>query len=291
MTPFAYHRPATLDEAVGLLMADEGGIRPLAGGTDLSVGIRHRHIRPRAVVDLKSIPALAPAIQHAEDCTAISALSVMTDLEEDERIAGRFPALVEAAAVVGSVQIRNRATLVGNLCNASPAADTPPVLIALGASVVVWGPRGERLLPMHDFIAGYRRTSLRAGELVTGVRIPVPRRRAGSKFLKLGRRRALEISVACAAASVELADDGTIAAAGIGVGSVAPCTMRARRAEEMLVGERPGPGLLAAAGEAALEVCSPIDDVRGSGEYRRAMLPVLVSRALAHAIRHAQGAR
>lgn len=291
MTPFEYLRPETLDEAVGLLQARGSGARMLAGGTDLAVGIRHGHVHPEVVVDIKGVRELQPAIEERDGFFNISAGTVMIDLEEDERIARLFPALIEATEVVGSVQIRNRATLVGNLCNASPAADTPPVLLALGASVVIWGPQGARVLPVHQFLVAYRKTALAPGELVTAIRIPIPAGATGSKFLKLGRRRALEISIVCAGAAVDLDRDGTIARAGIGLGSVSPYTVRASRAEEMLVGARPHPEILAAAGAAATAACSPIDDLRGSGEYRQAMVPVLVRRALAIAVSRAQGSR
>jgi CO/xanthine dehydrogenase FAD-binding subunit len=291
MTPFEYLRPATLNEAIGLLQERAAGVRLLAGGTDLAVGIRHGQVAPQALIDVKGIPELRSLIEERDGSFTIGANTVMTDLEEDERIARHFPALIEAAEVVGSVQIRNRATLSGNLCNASPAADTPPVLLALGASVVIQGPAGERVMPVDRFLVGYRKTALAAGELVTAIRIPVPDRPAGSKFLKLGRRRALEISIVCVGAAVELDPGGTIARAGIGLGSVAPYTVRASRAEEILTGARPEPEVLAAAGEAALEACSPIDDLRGSGDYRRAMVPVLVRRAVAAAVARAEEGR
>ncbi|MBW3629449.1 MAG: xanthine dehydrogenase family protein subunit M [Gemmatimonadetes bacterium] len=285
---FQYFRPQTLHEAVGLLEEHGTEARLLSGGTDLMVGIRHGHLRPGVVIDLKGIPDLRPAIEEAEGEFTISANTVMTDLEEDERIARHFPALIEAARVVGSVQIRNRATLVGNISNASPAADTPPVLVALGASVVAWSTRGERTLPLDQFWLGYRQTALQPGELLTAVRIPLPRRPAGSAFLKLGRRRALEISIVCVGASIELAPDGAIAAAGLGLGSVAAYTVRASGAEKILVGARPDPEVLAAAGEAALTAATPIDDLRSKADYRRAMVPVLVSRAVAAAVTRAK---
>jgi CO/xanthine dehydrogenase FAD-binding subunit len=291
MRRFDYERPTSPDEAIRLL--DERGEEAhlLAGGTDLAVGIRYGTIRPGVVIDLKQIPELAPAIRHTDEGFTIGANTVMTDLEEDGRIREGFPGLVEAAEVVGSVQIRNRATLVGNLCNASPAADTPPMLMALDASVAISGPRGSRRLSIDEFLVGYRETALERGELLTAVHIPEPGPRTGTAFLKLGVRRAMEISIVCVGARIDLAEDGTIASAGIGLGSVAPQTVRPARAEEMLVGERPDPALLAAAGSSAIEACSPIDDLRGGAEYRRAMVPVLVRRALAAALRRAGDGR
>ncbi|MGH9051902.1 MAG: FAD binding domain-containing protein [Acidimicrobiia bacterium] len=284
MRGFEYERPTSLDEAVQLL--DERGEEAhlLAGGTDLAVAIRYGTVRPGVVIDLKQVPELAAAMRHTDEGFTISANTVMTDLEEDARIRERFPGLVEAAQVVGSVQIRNRATLVGNLCNASPAADTPPMLMALDTSVEISGPRGSRSLSIDEFLVGYRETALQRGEVLTAVHIPEPGPRSGTAFLKLGVRRAMEISIVCVGARIDLAEDGTIASAGLGLGSVAPQTVRPTRAEELLVGERPDPELLAAAGSSATEACSPIDDLRGSAEYRRAMVPVLVRRALSAAL-------
>ena len=292
MTRFEYLRPTSLDEAMALLREGGAGVRMLAGGTDLAVAIRHGHnLRLDAVLDTKAIPELRSSIEEREGVFTIGANTVMTDLEEDERIARLFPALVEAARVVGSVQIRNRATLAGNLCNASPAADTPPVLYALDASVVIRGPAGERVLPVDEFVTGYRKTALAPGELVTAIRIPVPAGAGGSKFLRVGKRRALEISIVCVGAAVELDRDGSIARAGIGLGSVSPYTVRASAAEEILTGSRADPEVLAAAGQAALEACGPIDDIRGSAAYRRDMVTVLVRRAVAAAVARAEEGR
>lgn len=287
MRAFDYERPTSLEQVFQLL--DERGEEAhlLAGGTDLAVGIRYGTIRPGVVIDLKQLPELAPAIRHTDEGFTVGANTVMTDLEEDDRIREGFPGLVEAAEVVGSMQIRNRATLVGNLCNASPAADTPPMLMALDVSVLISSPFGSRRLSIDQFLVGYRQTALQRGEVVTAVQIPKVGTRSGTAFVKLGVRRAMEISIVCAGARIDLAEDGTVESAGIGLGSVAPQTVRPIRAEEMLVGNRPDPELLAAAGSSAIESCSPIDDLRGSAEYRRAMVPVLVRRALSAALQRA----
>lgn len=276
----SYERPASLAEASRLL-AGSAQSRPLSGGTDLAVGIRHGLATPEVVVDLKAVPELRSSIELVDGVFKITANTVMTDLEGDERIRARLPGLVEAAQVVGSVQIRNRATLAGNLCNASPAADTPPVLMALGANVATYGPSGERRLSIDQFLVDYRTTALEAGEIITALHIPEPPTRSSSAFLKLGVRRAMEISVVCVGASIAIDDEGAIAAVGLGLGSVAPVTFRPTAAEELLVGQRPSETLFAAAGEAAGEASTPIDDLRARAGYRKAMVPVLVRRALA----------
>lgn len=274
-----YERPASLSEAIGLLSGSDASYA-LSGGTDLAVAMRHGGTHPDLVVDIKAIPELKPSIEISGGNFTIAANTVMTDLENDERVRSALPGLVEAAEVVGSVQIRNRATLAGNLCNASPAADTPPVLMALRAELLTQGPSGSRTVPMDNFFVDYRTTALEPGELITAIRIPVPSEKSRSSFLKLGVRRAMEISVVCVGAHIELDESGEIVSAGIGLGAVAPTTFRPDEAEAMLVGQAPTQELFARVGKVAGDQCSPIDDLRASGEYRRAMVPVLVRRAL-----------
>lgn len=275
----SYERPASLSEAISLLSGSDGSYA-LSGGTDLAVAMRHGGTRPDLIVDIKAIAELKSSIEVSDGNFTIAANTVMTDLENDEIVRSRLPGLVEAAEVVGSVQIRNRATLSGNLCNASPAADTPPVLMALRAELLSQGPSGSRTISMDDFFVEYRTTALEPGELVTAIRIPAPPEKSSSSFLKLGVRRAMEISVVCVGASIEIGESGEITSAGIGLGSVAPTTFRPAEAEAVLVGQAPTQELFARAGEAAGDQCSPIDDLRASAEYRKAMVPVLVRRAL-----------
>lgn len=283
MSGLDYQRPDSLAGAMELLAGAEDAY-PLSGGTDLAVALRHGGLHPSLIVDIKRIPELARSIEQSDGMFRISANTVMTHLETHEVIRNELPGLVEAAQVVGSVQIRNRATLAGNLCNASPAADTPPVLMSLRASLQIEGPKGTRTLPVDDLIVDYRTTALEPGELVAAVLIPKPAARSGSAFLKLGVRRAMEISIVCVGASLELDERGKITAAGLGLGSVAPQTVRASAAQELLVGQHPSRDLFASAGEIAAAACSPIDDLRATGEYRRAMVPVLVGRALSTAL-------
>lgn len=274
-----YERPASLSEAIDLLSGSDASYA-LSGGTDLAVAMRHGGTHPDLVVDIKAIPELKSSIEVSGGNFTIAANTVMTDLENHESVRLKLPGLVEAAEVVGSVQIRNRATLAGNLCNASPAADTPPVLMALRAELLTQGPSGPRTVPIDDFFVDYRTTVLEPGELITAIRIPVPSEKTSSSFLKLGVRRAMEISVVCVGASIEISESGEIVSAGIGLGAVAPTTFRPDEAEAMLAGQTPTQELFARAGEVAGDQCSPIDDLRASGGYRRAMVPVLVRRAL-----------
>jgi carbon-monoxide dehydrogenase medium subunit len=191
MQPFVYERPATLAEAVALLAAHGSSCRVLAGGTDLIIRLRDGSARPAVVVDVKRIAELRPAIREAEGRISISATTVMTDVAADGRIRRHFAALAEAAAVVGSVQIRNRATLAGNVCNASPAADTAPALLVFGAEVVAAGPTGIRRLPLDELFVRSGVTTLAPGELVTAIELPIPARRTGSTHVRRTRRRGL----------------------------------------------------------------------------------------------------
>lgn len=244
------------------------------------VAMRHGKAAPGFLVDLKALPELASRIERRDGFTEIGANTVMTDIEHDPHVQATFPGLVEAAQVVGSVQIRNRATLAGNLVNASPAADTPPVLIALRAKISIAGPDGLRTMPVDEFLVDYRTTALKRGELITAVRIPEPDGPSGSAFIKLGVRRAMEISVVCVGASLTLGAGGEVVTAGIGLGSVAPRTIRSIDAEGLLVGAVPSEDVIAEAASAAGEQATPIDDLRASGAYRKAMVPILVRRAL-----------
>ena len=188
MKDFRYARPETVGDAIALL--DEYGpdARLLAGGTDLVIGFRDGSIRPKLVIDLKRIAELRPAIEERDGNISVSAATVMTDIVENRAARRHFPALVEAAQVVGSVQIRNRATLAGNICNGSPAADTAPPLLVFGAVVVVVGPAGVRRVPINDFIVGPGKTGLERGELVRAIELPIPDPAMGSAYTRLTRR-------------------------------------------------------------------------------------------------------
>lgn len=285
MSTAAYERPSELAKAVELLTAESA--RPFSGGTDLMVAMRHGKASPDLLVDLKAIPELTARIERRDGFVEISANTVMTDIEGHPHVQSVFPGLVEAAQVVGSVQIRNRATLAGNLANASPAADTPPILTALDTEISIAGPGCPRVMPVDEFLVDYRTTALGRGELITAVRIPEPEGPTGSAFIKLGVRKAMEISVVCVGAALTLGTGGEIVSAGIGLGSVAPRTIRPRSAEAVLIGSLPSPEVFARAGEAAGDESSPIDDLRAGADYRKAMVPILVRRALLKALERA----
>jgi carbon-monoxide dehydrogenase medium subunit len=280
MQTFTYARPATLAEAVAMLEAHGPDARALAGGTDLIIRLRDGTLAPSIVVDLKRIAELRPGIRDRDGRLSIGATTVMTDIAADPRVARDFRALAEAAAVVGSVQIRNRATLGGNVCNASPAADTAPALLVYGAEVVVAGSGGNRRIPIGDFFVRSGETTLARGELVTAIELPVPARRMGAVHLRRTRRRGHDLASVTLCCGVDEAGVTRLA-----FGSVGPRPILAIDAT----------GVLADAGapaEAKAEILEPIyaeaspspRSMRASPEYRLAMLRVLGGRALRIAI-------
>jgi carbon-monoxide dehydrogenase medium subunit len=265
MTSFAYVRPQSLAEAFELL-ADDDAVA-LAGGTDLLVAIRHHQSRPATVVDLKSVGEIGSEIEVEGDRLRVGGRVVMSRLIADEHVNRHFPALVAAASVVGSVQIRNRATLAGNLCNASPAADTAPALPAYLASVSISGQEGDRNVPIAEFFLGPGSTVLGRGEVVTSVEIAVPVDKTGSAFARVTRRRGVDLATVSVACVVEASGR-----ARFGFGAVGPTPLFAESTIEELAEDDGWARLLA--------VTSPISDVRAGADYRRAMLEVHSRRAL-----------
>ncbi|NQV06243.1 FAD binding domain-containing protein, partial [bacterium] len=225
----SFHTPGTVADAVAMKSGFGDTAIFLAGGTDLGVQMRRRIVEPAHLISLGGVDGFR-SIDRVGDEIVIGAGVTHRQLETSPLLDGPLAALAEACRTVGSVQIRTVGTIGGNLCNASPAADTPPVLLALGASVSIAGPDGERTISLDEFFEGYRLTAIAADEILIAVRIPVPDGSSGSAFIKLGRRRAMEISIACVGARVDLAADGAIATAGIGLGSVAATTVRASAA-------------------------------------------------------------
>jgi len=275
MRPFAYSRPENVLTALALL--DELGpdARALAGGTDLMVGLRSGKVRPRVVVDLKRVAEMRPGIDETASRLVIGATTVLTDILKDERVQRYFPALIEAASIVGSVQIRNRATLAGNLCNASPAADTAPALLVYDAVVITTRSAGSRRIPLADFFLGPGLTVLERGELVRSIELPVPDRPIGAAFGRLTRRRGVDLATINLCCSVDNAGITRFAYGAVGPrpflvadesATLADPTAPATAKDEVLA--------------ALVAQTSPITDVRASREYRLAMLSVLSKRTL-----------
>ncbi len=286
MRRFAYERPRTLAEATRLLAEAGAEARILAGGTDLVVGLRDGSIKPAVVVDLKWVEDLAdPPIVAGDGAITFGALATMSQIEHDAGVLRRLPALAEAARVVGSVQIRNRATLAGNICNGSPAADTTPPQLVYGATVVVAGPDGERRVPIDEFVLGPRQVDLRLGELVAAIEVPLPKPGLGAAYTRLVRRRGTDLASVTMAVSVD--GEGT---AQLAYGSVGPRAFLVRDDSGTLADPDAAPGARAAVLEELLSQATPSPrSIRASPDYRLAMLRVLAMRALGSAIERRSG--
>jgi CO/xanthine dehydrogenase FAD-binding subunit len=274
MRPFCYARPNDLSDALSLLAEHGPDARVLAGGTDVLVRLRLGHMRPEIVVDVKHIGELRSDIVETEGRLRIGARAVMTDIIADLRIRRHFPALVEAAAVVGSVQIRNRATVAGNICNASPAADTAPVLLAHGATVNLIASSGPRQVPLHEFFIAPGRTVLGPGELVESIDLPLASGKIGAAFGRVTRRRGVDLATINLCCLVT--ESGRVR---FGFGAVGPRPFVVEDDTGALVGAS-GRASQDTALDRLLAHATPISDVRANRDYRVAMLSVMSRRAL-----------
>ncbi len=279
---FEYHEPTSLNEALDILASEGDAGAALAGGTDLLLRIRRRLASYRAVVNLKYLPGLA-GMAWTEKGLALGSLTTFRRIETDTLVRSKYPALISAARVVAGVQLRNLATIGGNLGNASPAADSVPPLVALGATVTLESKSGSRTIPVEESIAGPGRTVLGPGEIFTTISIPAPGPRSGNAYARFSPRSAMDIGIASVATYVAVDDQGRSEECRIALGAVSPTPRRATRAESMVKGERLTPALAERAADLAAEDAEPITDIRGSAEYRRAIVKVLTSRMLQEA--------
>jgi len=283
-----YEAPTTIAQAARLLA--EPGARALAGGTDLIVQMRTGRGEPRLFVDVKRIPELASIRLDAKSLWLGAAVPAALVVENRD-VARLFPGLAEATDLIGSTQIQGRASVGGNLCNASPAADTVPALIALGAVCVIAGPQGERRVPVESFATAPGKSVLAAGELLVGFELPLPAPRSSDAYLRFIPRTEMDIAVVGAGVSVALDAGGVCTQARVALGAVAPTAILVPAAAAALVGSRGEDEALARAAAAASAAARPIDDKRGTVEYRRKVSGVLTKRAAAAAFERARGAR
>ncbi len=283
----AYHAPDTVKQATDLLAANKGA-RPLAGGTDLIVQLQSGRSAPAAIVDLKRIAALKE-IREEAGYFAIGAAVPCTSLKKNAALLAERPGVVEAANLIGSVQVRNRATMAGNLCNASPAADSVPALVAAGATVIVAGASGEREVPVEQIPTGPGKTSLAEGEFVTEIRIPRQQKGGSDAYLRSIPRTEMDIAVVGAGVSLVIDSSGTCTSARIAIGAAAPTVLLVEDAGKALVGSKLDDGAVAKAMEAVSAACNPIDDKRGTIAYRKAMAGVLAKRVIQIARERAGG--
>lgn len=282
---FEYFRPKTIDEAVSLYREGGKGARLLAGGTELVNEIRFGKSQPDLVVDLKHIREL-DFMHPGPEGVSIGALYRVGDAEHSRLLLeSRYNAISHAAGTLGSPQVRNKATIVGNVCRASPSADLIPPLMALGAMARIVGDGTERSVPVEDMLVGPGRTVLNMGEIVTELEIPDMPDYSGCSYYKLSPRKSLDLAVVGAA--VMIRTDPRVSRcidARIVLGAVAPTSMRAKRAEAMLIGAKPRELTIDAAAQAAAEDSKPLDDVRASAWYRKRMVEVVVRRTIGLAL-------
>jgi carbon-monoxide dehydrogenase medium subunit len=290
MARFEYLEPHTLRQAIAMLQRHGGQARTVAGCTDFLVRWRLGQWRPQYVVNLQHIPGLDRVSYTARSGLRLGALVRVQTLESHPIIRQRYPALSAAASTFAGVQVRNLATVGGNICNASPAGDTLPALLVFDAQCRIAGPHGERWLPLDQFFIGPGRTVLQPGEILVELRLPPPLPNTGSLYVKHSPRSAMDIVTVGVASVISLqAGDGVCRDAKIALGAVAPTPIRAHTAEGLLHGQAVTSELVEAASLEAQNLARPIDDVRGSAAYRKAVVAVLVQRALERALEMARG--
>ena len=287
MKPFDFFSPQTLDEAIRILADNGADARALAGGTDLLIRMKRKQWTPRAVVSLRRVPGLRDISLNGE--LRLGACVTLTDLIRSPIIREHYPVLAKTASKMAGVQVRNLATVGGNLCNASPAADTAPPLIALNARAVIVGSKGERVVPLDEFFVGVGKSVLAPDEVLREILVPRQDASMRASYVKLEHREAMDIAIVSVGVWVKLEQQavGSKQQAArcedvrIVLGAVAPTPMRAKRAEEVLRGKELTEERIREAARVAVTESQPIDDVRGSAWYRREMVELLTRRQLA----------
>jgi carbon-monoxide dehydrogenase medium subunit len=275
---FEFVAPTTAEEAVRALAAGGGKARPLAGGTDLLVQLKAGRAKPSAIVDLKRIPGMI-GIREAGGAFTIGAATPGVLLAAHAALAATWPGVVEGANLIGSTQIQGRATLAGNLCNASPAADSVPAMIAAGATCVIVGGKGRREIPVEQVATGPGQTSLAADEFVTEIKLPARPARSADAYLRSIPRTEMDIAVVGAGVCLTLDAGGKITAARVALGAVAPTALLVPEAAAAIVGTTLDEAALDALDAAARAAARPIADKRGTVDYRIKIAGVLARRA------------
>ncbi len=281
MRKFDYHQPGTLKDAYRLMEKAKGKAKYIAGGTDLIVHMKNRAVQPDTLVSLKRIGELS-GIRHNGDLV-MGSMTLLRDIERNPFVAHQYPALAQAVSSLGTPQIRNVATLGGNLCNAAPSADCAPPLLVLEAIFTVEGPGGLREVAVEDFFTSPGETCMDMAEVLTRIRVPAPRDNEKMAFLKIGRS-STDIAIVNAAVCLAM-ERNTCRKCCLAVGAVAPVPLRLTSVEKMIEGEEITDELLRKAQEMTEQAVKPITDVRSSEEYRRIMSGVLIRRAIRHALK------
>jgi len=288
MPSLSYAAPKTVQEAVSLLAGATGTARVLSGGTDLLVQYRTGRMRPDLIVDTKQIPGII-GITEKDGAFTIGAATCGFEIGEHAGLKKAWPGVVEAANLIGSKQVQGRASLAGNLCNASPAADSVPALIAAGATVDIAGPNGTRSAAVESIVTGPGRTSLAKGEFITAFHLPKQAPRTGDAYLRFIPRTEMDIAVVGVGVCLSLNADDTIAAARVALGAVAPTQLLVDDAAKAIIGTRLDDAAMAKLAAAASAACKPINDKRGTIEFRIKIAGVLARRTAAIAYERAKG--
>jgi carbon-monoxide dehydrogenase medium subunit len=284
-----YEAPSTVEQAVALLAGESGEARVLAGGTDLLVQLRTDLIDPVLLVDIKGIPELR-AIKEEGGGFRIGAAVTGAELKEHAKLKATWPGLIEGANLIGSTQVQGRATMGGNLCNGSPAADSVPGLIAAGAKASIVGPKGRRDLPVEDVMLAPRKLALTKGEIIASFLLPARPARTGDAYLRFIPRTEMDIAVVGCGVCLTLDAGGTCTAARVALGAVAPRPLLVADAGKALIGTKVDEAALGKLAAAASAACQPIDDKRGTKEYRIKVAGVLARRAALIALERARKA-
>ncbi len=282
-----YDAPTTLDQAVSILKTHGENARPFCGGTDIIIQLRAGVRRTEHLVDVKKIKELQVLSFDAKKGLRLGAAVPCIEISESDVMRRHYPGLTEAAHLIGSLQIQNRASVGGNLCNGSPAADTTPALIVLGARARVVGPNGEREVPVEAFVVSPGRTVLKPGELLVELLVPAPAPHSSDAYLRFIPRNEMDIAVVGVGAAVTL-DGDKVKAARIALAAVGPTPILASKAADAIIGMKLDDAALEAAGRAASAACSPIDDMRGTAEFRLHITAVLTRRVLSIAAERAK---
>ncbi|NPV74222.1 MAG: xanthine dehydrogenase family protein subunit M [Pelotomaculum sp.] len=290
MNQFEYFAPRTAAEVFELVRSLGSKAKILAGGTDLIVAMKDKLIKPEYLIDINGVEEFKGIFYEPGKGAVIGAATKIAEIEFSDLIKEKYFALHQAAGELGSSQVRHMATIGGNSCNASPAAETPTPLVALGAKVVIGSISGEREMPLEEFIVGNRKTALAEGEVLTKFVLPEPAPRSASRYMYMGRRDAMEIDCVNVAVNLELADDGeTIKNIKFVMGSVSPRPLVSEGVPALLTGQKLSNVLLEKAAEAARGEAKPISDIRASAEYRREIVGVLTRRVIKEAYAAAKG--
>ncbi len=285
---FIYHAPSSTAEALELAASFGEKARFIAGGTDLLPSMKKREIAPERLISLAGIPSLR-GIEPGAGVIRLGALTTLAEIERSPLVKEGLPPLWDAVNVMASIQVRNIATIGGNLCSAVPSADTAPPLIALKSSATILGPTGERTVPLESFFVGPRESVLKGDEILTAIVIPTSEPRSSGCYMKLMRRQAMDLALVGVAACLTLSEGKVCKEARVALGAVAPTPIRVPEIESALMGRRIDEALAAEVSRIAGMQCRPITDIRASLEYRCAMVEVFTRRAITEAARRITG--